>query len=252
MFGQILPFSLTNRSGQSCCTYQNYGDQVCCLIHSLGTATSPDGVHWSANVSVAAQVSAGGDANNQVFFDERLNQYVGTVLGCLVCLHAHTVALENGIEPHAFATREALPCMRSNGMPHGVDMSLTGLPCKCRPNTEGITRIDAGAMGLREAAITTSADFQSWSPAQEIFKSNVTEFHPPAGGGQNYTAKEENLFVAWAYPNTTSFYIGLPTFGELPRAEWGRFTTELAISTDLHSWQRISPGQRFIPAGMLL
>ena len=77
----------------------------------------------------------------------------------------------------------------------------------------GVTRIDVGAMGSREAAITFSDDFVSWTPAVAVLASNRSEVNPPNPVAANYTQKQENVFVVWQPPNTT-VYVGFVVFSE--------------------------------------
>eukprot|EP01047_Picozoa_sp_COSAG01_P052050 COSAG01_NODE_5435_length_4274_cov_79.781032_3_plen_543_part_00 len=107
----------------------------------------------------------------------------------------------------------------------------------------GVTRIDLfSAKGqYREAAITTSRDFNTWTTAVEVLQRNRTE-----GGGAH--PRQENSWIIFQ-PEGTTIWLSLVTFSESPKTTWGKFVTELAYSVDLFTWHRVLPGVPIIPFG---
>jgi hypothetical protein len=150
---------------------------------SLGTSTSEDGIHWSANRSISNQVNAAGDTANQLLWDSASQHYIG------------------------------------------------------------VTRIDlfSSAGQFRQAAITTSRDFVTWSEAVEVLQRNLTE-------GTGIHPRQENSWIIFK-PEGTNVWLSLVTFSESPKISWGKFVTELAYSVDLWTWHRVLPGTPFIPFG---
>jgi hypothetical protein len=78
MFGQIVPFCLRNTITGLCVReIPDNASAETFVAEALGTSVSADGVHWAQNRSIASQVSAAGDASNQLVWDDAASQYVG-------------------------------------------------------------------------------------------------------------------------------------------------------------------------------